>query len=166
MADSDNAAAAQAKIVAAAQQAWTEKWVENMENSVNCSGFFKAVLQKLNVTPAPNHYATADDLVDYMDKNWTPLKDETEAWHKVQAGFLVGAGLKAADQSAQPKNGHVSIIVDGKRYHGKYPMCWSGSINPTWGQSQGNKSIGEVFSTSDRDNVHYYMYPKPLSAGK
>jgi hypothetical protein len=146
-------------IVDACKKSWDESWVKGKLNSDNCSGFFKSVAKNLHIAGVPE--AQADGLVDYMQEGWTKLKTGVEALQKVRLGFLVAAGLKAADHSRPRNNGHVVIIVDGDPYHGKYPLCWCGSLGAA--QSQGDLSVGEVWSPSDRDNVGYFMCPTKVS---
>ena len=46
--------------------------------------------------------------------------------------------------------------MSGNLYRKKYPLVWGGSTGGA--QSQGDKSVGEVWNNKDRDNVVYYAY--------
>lgn len=146
-------------VVSACQKSWNDSWIQGMVNSNNCSGFFKAVARNLNIAGVPD--VQADGLVDYMKASWVALKTGVEARQKVQDGYLVAAGLKAADHMPKKSNGHVVIVVDGDLYHGKYPPCWCGSIGAA--QSQGDLSVGEVWNRTDRDKTSYFMAPNKPS---
>jgi hypothetical protein len=162
-------------IVTACNSAWDETWSPGVPvNSKNCSGFFKSVTKKLNIVGVPDD--VADSLIDFMDKHWMCVKTGLEGVNLVRKGFFVAAGLKASEQTPKVnkdssgkvimkdgkpetvavQQGHVAVIVDGDFYRAKYPKCWCGSIGGA--QSKGDLSIGEIFSTADRDKVHYFMY--------
>lgn len=143
----------------ACSASWNESWVAKTANSDNCSGFFKSVAKKLKIAGVPD--TQADGLVDYLKKNWLPLKTGVEARLKVEDGYFVAAGLKAADHSPKRNNGHIVVIVDGDLYHAKYPKCWCGSTGAA--QSQGDLSVGEVWNNTDRDNVVYFASPNKVS---
>lgn len=140
-------------IIKHCEASWDEEFITGTANKNNCSGFVKAVAKKLGV---PLLDVNADGLVDAISQSWTKLADGSEAALKVASGVFVIAGLKAADHKPARNNGHVAIVVSGKMYRDKYPMCWGGSTGTA--QSQGDKSIGEVWNRTDRDNVGYYAW--------
>lgn len=146
-------------VLSACKASWNESWIAGLANSDNCSGFFKSVAKHLSVPAVPD--VQADGLVDYMGKLWMGLKTGMEARQKVQDGYFVAAGLKSTDHKPKRGNGHIVVVVDGDLYHGKYPMCWCGSIGEA--QSQGDLSVGEVWNKTDRDNVAYFIYPQKVS---
>ena len=140
-------------IVEKCKASWDEEFIPPKKNSDNCSGFAKAVAAKLGVT-LPN--VQADGIVEYISGNWTKLDSGAEAAKEAGLGYLVIAGLKGADHTPARSSGHVAIVVTGRLYLGKYPLCWGGSTGVA--QSRGDKSTGEVWARSDRNNVEYYAY--------
>jgi hypothetical protein len=76
------------------------------------------------------------------------------AAQRAGTGALVVAGLKSSDHNPARSNGHVVIVVGGALYRETYPLCWCGSIGSA--QSKGTKSVGEVWSRTDRDSVVYF----------
>jgi len=146
-------------IVNACKDCWDGKFIAGVANKDNCSGLVKAVAQKLNVAMSSGQ---ADAIVDYLvaHDSWKALASGSEAKTAAETGHLVIAGLKSADHSPSRNSGHVVIVVGGDLYRGKYPKCWSGSIGTA--QSQGTKSVGEVWNRNDRDNVRYYSYTQRI----
>jgi hypothetical protein len=140
------------------KQSWDEEFLPGATNKNNCSGFVKSVAKKLGA--AIPETANADGIVDAISKSWTKLGSGAEAGQKAATGTFVIAGLKASDHTPARNNGHVAIVVDGALYRNKYPACWCGSTGGA--QSQGEKSIGEVWNRTDRDNVAYYAYLNPV----
>lgn len=141
-------------IVDAAKAVWDDEFVKGTKNRDNCSGFVKAVARELGI-PLPAT-ATADGIADAISANWTAVASGPEAARLATSGSFVLAVLKAADHSPARNNGHVAIVVSGALYKQKYPVVWGGSIGSA--QSRGDKSVGEVWNRSDRDNVSYYAY--------
>jgi cell wall-associated NlpC family hydrolase len=152
-------------VVEVCRNSWDESFISGVKNKYNCSGFVKAVAQKLAVYMPDG---TADAIVEHLESHplWRRLSDGLEARQKAQQGSFVIGGLKSSDHSPSRNNGHVAIIVGGALYRAKYPLCWGGSTSNA--QSQGNKSIGEVWNARDRDNVQYYCYSSavcPVNGG-
>jgi hypothetical protein len=143
-------------IVTACEQSWEEEFIQGTKNSSNCSGFAKAVANRLGVS-FPK-VGNADELVAYLDanKDWTSLASGKEAADKATTGTLVYAALKSGDHTPARSNGHIAIVISGKLYREKYPLCWGGSIGSA--QSKGEKSTGEIWNNKDRDNVHFYGF--------
>jgi hypothetical protein len=147
--------ASDACIVQACEQSWEESFIAGRQNKNNCSGFVKAVAQKLHV---PMVQGLADDIVDYLSSHpsWEKLADGAMAKNQASRGYLVIACQKGADYSPPQGSGHVAIVIDGILYRDKYPVCWGGSTGNA--QSRGNKSVGEVWNPASRDRVLYYCY--------
>lgn len=142
-------------IVRACEDSWEEAFVPGIPNKDNCSGFIKAVALKLNV---PMSNGNADAIMGFLERHasWVRLESAAEATIQAQSGHLVLAGLKSDGHSGTRSNGHVVVVVGGTPYRGRYPKVWGGSIGNA--QSRGVKSVGEVWSTRDRDNVAYFAY--------
>jgi len=142
-------------IVKACEDCWEGTFIPGLANKDNCSGLVKAVAQKLKI---PISRGQADAIVDYLSNHssWRELTSGNEAKIQAETSHLVIAGLKSGDHSPARNNGHVVIVVGGMLYRGSYPKCWSGSTGAA--KSQGTKSVGEVWNTRDRENVHYYCY--------
>lgn len=134
--------------------AWDEEFIAGLKNSKNCSGFVKAVAKKLGA-PLPET-ANADGIIDAISASWASVDSGAEAARLAATGVLVLVGLKAADHNPPRNNGHVAIVVNGTLYRHKYPPVWGGSTGGA--QSQGDKTVGEVWSNKDRDSVSYYAY--------
>jgi hypothetical protein len=84
-------------------------------------------------------------------KEWDQYQDKVVSHAQAQGEFEV---VKVA-------NGHVAVVVDSTTlYHGKYPYVWGGSIGEA--QSQGDKSVGEVWNTKDRDKVKIWRSKTPV----
>jgi len=143
-------------LVSKCTEAWDEEFIKGTKNKDNCSGFVKAVAKKLGVPI--DETANADGIVDALDgsDSWSKLATGKDAASKAGLGTFVVAGLKSGDHTPARNNGHVVIIVSGDLYKGIYPKCWCGSIGSA--QSQGTKSVGEVWSRTDRDSVGYWAY--------
>lgn len=122
----------------------------------DCSGFLRAVAGELGYPLTGN----ANALVAHFDKNWVKL-ERTAAIDAAKKGIFVVAGLAGSEHNPPRNNGHVVVVVDGALYNGKYPLVWGGSIGSA--QSQGTKSIGEVWNKKDRDAVRYFQ-PKVAPA--
>ena len=139
-------------IIQKCTESWEAEFIAGIKNKNNCSGFVKAVAAKLNVPLPP---LPADGIINSIEKSWTQAATGADAAKKAAAGFLVLAGLKSADHTKKVSQGHIVVVVDGPLYRAKYPKCWGGSTGSA--QSNGNKSVGEVWSTTDRDKVVYYV---------
>lgn len=150
-------------IVDQCKLAWDEEFIVGLANKNNCSGFLKAVAKSLGIPMTET--ANADTLVQNLidgDK-WSEVESGSEAARLAGTGSFVVAGLKSGDHTPARNNGHVAIVVSGELYNKKYPKCWCGSIGAA--QSQGTKSIGEVWNRTDRDNVGYYAYGTAACSG-
>jgi len=123
----------------------------------NCSGFLKEVCKVLGVAIDQGN---ADAIADFFDSNWTKLKDHADAKKMVDDKKFVVATLKSSDSNKNPKpsNGHVAIVIPGELYRKTYPKVYCGGMSPL-GRSEGDKSVGEIWSRVDRDSVKYYQSP-------
>jgi hypothetical protein len=147
-------------IIKKCEESWEEEFVVRTKNKDNCSGFVKAVAKKLNVPLPP---AQADGILETVKMSWTKLNSGAEAANKAAAGFFVLAGLRSGDHTKTVSQGHVVIVINGPLYRNKYPTCWGGSTGSA--QSKGNKTVGEVWSPTDRDKVTYHMHKYKVCAG-
>ncbi len=143
-------------IVNACKNSWDKSYLAGTPNKDNCSGFVQSVAAELGV-PMPRGNANA--MVDGLEQSWTKLASGAEAAQKAAQGFLVIAGLKGRTY------GHVAVVISGPLYRQKYPMCWCGSIAGAVGQSQGLKSVGQVWNRTDRDRLNYYVYSLACCSG-
>lgn len=123
----------------------------------NCSGFLKEVCLELGVTVDQGN---ADAIADFLDSNWTKLKDHADAKKVVDDHKFVVAVLKSSDSNKVPKpsNGHVAIVIPGELYRKIYPKVYCGGMSPL-GRSKGDKSVGEIWAKVDRDSVKYFQSP-------
>jgi hypothetical protein len=141
----------------------------------DCSGFFKALAQRLGLAGYDN--LKADPIIDKIAdpaNGWEKLgagaTDGQEAAAKAGEGYLVVALLKAADHDPNRKDkktgkvvyqpythGHLAIIIPGPLKEG-YPLVVSGSI-VTDGKSDGSKAVLGVWRRMDAPNVQYYRWP-------
>jgi len=139
----------------------------------DCSGFFKAVAKKLDVTTPK---LTADGIIDYISdpskSDWIEIGKGIDAGRKAAEfagkGYFVVALLKASEHLPFKKNpktgkydiphpyhhGHLSIVLAEVDKDG-YPYLVSGSIVAD-GKSDGSKSVRGVWRGVDAPNVHYY----------
>jgi len=147
-------ASTDACIVEACKTAFDREYIPGTPNRNNCSGFVKEVAKALGVVLP--HTANADGIVDHLSANWGAVASSAEAARLAGTGKLVIAGLKAADHSPARNNGHVAVVISGALYRSTYPLVWGGSTGSA--QSQGTKSVGEVWNRTDRDNVKYFAY--------
>jgi hypothetical protein len=141
-------------LIKACQESWDEENLPGMPNSSNCSGFLRSVAHRLNKTTFGGQ---ADDMIQYIRNNWTPVDTGSDAAAWAAQGALVVAGLKGSEHKPKRGHGHVAVIVPGPIYRGKYPLCWSGSTGTA--QSRGTKSVGLVWAPQDRDEVTYHRSP-------
>ena len=136
-----------AKILEACKKAYDAQ-------KANCNFFLEAVFFDVtNVTLT----GTADDLVEKFssDAGWKKV-ERVQAIADQEAGKFVVAGLTSSDHADDREHGHVAVLVSGPLYHSKYPVVWCGG--GSLGRSNGNKTVGEVWARSDRDNVKYFTY--------
>ena len=144
-------------IVDKCTESWNETTSAGLINKNNCSGFLKCIANKLGVT-MPSA-ADANGLVDFMKlQQWKVLATGADAAFQASNGMFVVAGLRSDEHSPKRSHGHVGVVVSGAMYRGIYPKCWCGSIGSA--QSQGTKSVGEIWNKKDRDSVVYYMWTK------
>lgn len=142
-------------IIDKCKESWEEEFIKGLKNRDNCSGFVKAVAKKLGIKLKET--ANADEIVNEITESWRPLNNNgKEAAATAATGTLVIAGLRSKDHKPVRSNGHVVIIVSGALYRDMYPRCWGGSTGNA--QSRGDKSVGEVWNRTDRDNVAYFAY--------
>lgn len=123
----------------------------------NCSGFLKEVCRQLGVVIDQGN---ADAIADYLAANWTGLDNHAAAKQAVDTGKLVVVALESTDSNKEPKpsNGHVAIVLPVELYRQTYPKVYCGGMS-TYGRSQGDKSVGEIWAKVDRDSVNYYQSP-------
>jgi hypothetical protein len=140
-------------IVKICNSSWEQEFIAGVKNKNNCSGFIKSVAKSLNI-PLPQ--LQADGILESIENSWETLSSGSDAAKKAAAGFFVLAGLKSKDHSKKVTQGHVVIVIDGALYRATYPKCWGGSTGTA--QSKGDKSVGEVWNTVDRNKVVYYFY--------
>lgn len=138
------------------KDSWEQEFTSGIKNKDNCSGFAKSVMAKLGIPMAAT--ANADGIASAVaaSRDWAAIASGVDAAKQAANGVFVLAVLKSGDHSPARNNGHVAVVVNGQLYRGKYPLVWGGSLGSA--QSQGNKSVGEVWNTRDRDNVKYYSY--------
>ena len=143
-------------IIDACKKSWDTEFITGLKNKDNCSGFVKAVAKELGVPLSET--ANADGIVDELavSPKWSKLSSGKEAAAKAGLGSFVLAGLKSEDHKPGRNNGHVVVIASGALYRDIYPVCWGGSTGAA--QSQGTKSVGEVWNRADRDQVSYFGY--------
>lgn len=141
-------------IIEKCKLAWEGEFLKGTKNKNNCSGFVKAVAKALGI-PLPET-ANANEIVDAISKDWKAVDSGAEAAQLAGTGAFVLAGLKGSDHSPARTSGHVAIVVSGKLYKNKYPVLWGGST--AGAQSQGDKTVGMVWNSVDRDSVEYYVY--------
>jgi hypothetical protein len=129
----------------------------------DCSGFARAVAGVLGVTLA----GLADQIVDTIRAggDWRPLTNGVAAARSAQAGQLVIAGLKGAEQSKPDPHGHVVVVVDGPLGRDTYPSAWWGQLGGTGAK---NQTINFAWNVNDRDRVSYAEHdipPPPAAQG-
>jgi hypothetical protein len=116
----------------------------------DCSGFARAVADKLEVTLQ----GLADQIVDSLraGQGWTPLPDGIAAAKSAHDGKLVMAGLRGSEQAHPDAHGHVVVIVDGPLAHDAYPSAYWGKLGGTGAK---DKTINWAWTAEDRDRVFY-----------
>ena len=123
----------------------------------DCSGFVKAVSSALGVTtfqPDDN----ADSIMDKLRSgDWTALEVGNGLMAKTQAdaGVLVVAGLKGAEQVQPDPHGHVVVVVAGPldAAHGQYPTGYWGRLGSVGAKAT---SLNFAWRAGDRDQVGYF----------
>ncbi|WP_216673431.1 hypothetical protein [Paraburkholderia solitsugae] len=119
----------------------------------NCSGFVKAVLKKLGLSPVANLFPNlgqANDIVEaFKMAPWTKIASSVLAAKMSEDhGRVVLAGCKDAP------NGHVVVIVPGGLTGGKYPTAyWGSKDNPD--KSAKYQTINWAWTGDDIDDVTY-----------
>ena len=121
----------------------------------NCSGFVKVVAAALGVST----FAAGEDANQIVDTlqaatDWTPLTpgDGVAAKQQADAGLLVIAGLKGAEQVNPDPHGHVVVVVSGPLDR-QYPTAYWGQLNGVGAKA---KTINWAWRAGDRDKVGYY----------
>jgi len=127
----------------------------------DCSGFVKAVAAALgDSTFAPGY--NANQIVDTLQAatDWAPLTpgDGATAKNQADAGLLVIAGLKGADQANPDPHGHVVVVVSGPLDR-QYPTAYWGQLNGVGAKAN---TINCAWRAGDRDKVGYFT--KSLNA--
>lgn len=124
----------------------------------DCSGFVKAVAGALGV----DTFASDDDANAIVEKlhdapDWAALTPGDGAAAKAQAdaGRLVVAGLKGADQVQPDAHGHTVIVVSGPldSTHNEYPTAYWGSLGGVGAEAQ---TLNYAWREGDRDRVGYF----------
>lgn len=123
----------------------------------NCSGLVRAVAGEFGA--AAGLGGNADAQIDAMRAGWEAVTRE-EAVVRAGRGELVVAGLRSDEHAVPRGNGHVAVVVPGELYRDAYPRVWSGSLGGTAGQSQGDRSVGQIWRVDDRDRVQYFAAPR------
>lgn len=137
-------------------ESWDQEFTSGIKNKDNCSGFAKSVMAKLGIPMAAT--ANADGIASAVanSSGWQAIASGVDAAKQAANGVFVLAVLKSSEHAPARNNGHVAVVISGTLYRGKYPPVWGGSLGGA--QSQGNKTVGEVWNNRDRDNVKYYGY--------
>jgi len=124
----------------------------------DCSGFVKAVTGTLGVTTfGPTD--SADSIVDKLAAagDWTDLSPGSgkDAKAQADAGSLVIAGLKGADQAQPAANGHVVVVVTGPLdpTHAAYPTAYWGRLGGVGAKAE---TVNYAWRVADRDRVAYF----------
>jgi hypothetical protein len=131
--------------------------VEAAKNNFNnCSGSVREVANKRGIALGG---AQANDQVQYMEENWREVSME-DAKKLADNGKLVVAGL------AEPRNGHVAVVVKGNgvQREGKtWPNVAGGSLGtkeakekPGKAYSEGGNTIRDAWGAKKRDKVKFY----------
>ena len=117
----------------------------------DCSGFARAVAQRLGVTLT----GLANQIVDTIrdSPEWTPLDDGVAAAQAAAAGKFVLGGLRGDEQTHRDAHGHVVVVVAGRPLNrDKYPFAYWGRLG---GGGKENETVNFAWRAEDRDNVTY-----------
>jgi len=123
----------------------------------NCSGFVRAVAGEFGA--ATGLGGNADAQIDAMRAGWQAVTRD-DAVARAARGELVVAGLRSDEHATPRSHGHVAVVTPGELYRGAYPTVWSGSLGGIAGQSQGDRSVGQIWRVDDRDRVGYFAAPR------
>ena len=116
----------------------------------DCSGFARAVADACKVPLT----GMADDIVTTLRAggSWVKLADGKAALQSAQAGKLVIAGMKGAEQTVPDPHGHVVVVVNGPLARGAYPTAYWGSLG---GEAGRGVTLNFAWIKEDRDRIFY-----------
>jgi len=125
----------------------------------DCSGFVRAVAGALGIQLA----GLADDIVGTIraGRDWTAVADGVSAAQAADAGKLVLAGLKGAEQTHPDPNGHMVVIVSDALAHDKYPSAYWGKLHAI---GEKDKTLNWAWTEQDRGRISYAAHTIATSA--
>jgi hypothetical protein len=139
-------------------------------NQKNCVGFVKSVARAVGVF-IPDNRATF--VTNYLlhSNSWIELKDKTMGVNGIEPTDKEDAfnGVYAkvyADYNylvLAAREDHVAVVVPGPMKVGKYPLVWCGSTDVY--QSQGDKSVLDIWGSDNADRVQYFYCPRAIFTG-
>lgn len=148
-------------------------WAD-VDNQTNCSGFLRLVASGLGITPSLK--GNANQMIETISTSWTPIPTAAEAADEAAKGSFVVAVLKATEHAdkiqkdgtkKKVEDGHVAVVVPGTPQSkpgpmgGEYAFVWcAGRPGQYGGQSDGMRTVGDVWRDVDRNKVHYFKCPK------
>jgi len=145
---------------------WDGEWVPGRANRNNCSGYAKAVMQRLNdlglsdvVLPDVQANGITQALTDMAQNGQiTELGTVEDAYDAALAGNLVIHGYSNAGGY-----GHVSFSGVGSNVGDtrRSPMQWGGSIGSGYAESQGTLGYRNVYGRRIRDSVKHFCLTCP-----
>lgn len=147
-----NAAAKRARVIAACTKHWAE-------NSGDCSGFVKSVVEELHLGFALS--GRANDICDQIAKDpWVRIGVGNDS--AAIAGITAGEGKFVLAGLAAPGNGHVAVVVDYRNAFDSYEGTDRDKAVAFWGKlhsvGQEYTRITQAWRASDLYKVLYaYM---------
>jgi hypothetical protein len=136
------------RVIAACEKNWDA-------HKGDCSGFVRAVAHDLDITLT----GLADAIVGEIEAApWTTLgAGAAQAGHDAaEAGKLVIAGLRGADQANPDPHGHVVVVVKGAMVASSdghsYPLGYWGRLGSVGAKDKG---LNFAWSAADRPHVFY-----------
>ena len=143
--------------------ALAKNW-QDVSTRSNCSGFLRSVAADFGITGLDK---VANGQIEYIMTSWESIPTAALAADEAAKGSFVVAVLRGSEHADHRDEGHVAIVLPGPLQQrgsgdtgGAYPFVWC--AGGKGGQSDGTRTVGDVWRPADRNHVHYYKY-KPKS---
>lgn len=137
---------------------------QDLSSRNNCSGFLRNVAKNFDIKGLDS---VANGQIEYIMTSWESIPTVALAADEAAKGWFVVAVLRGSEHADHRDDGHVAIVLPGPLQvrgsgdtGGAYPFVWC--AGGKGGQSDGTRTVGDVWRPPDRNHVHYYKY-KPQS---
>lgn len=143
--------------------ALTKTWRDVSGHSA-CNLFLQNVAKEFGIKDLNDDLdGLADTQINNIIAHWELIPSPALAAAAAQKGAFVVAVLRGLEHADHRRDGHVAIVLPGPLQQrgsgdtgGSYPLVWC--AGGKGGQSDGTRTVGDVWRPVDRNNVKYYQY--------